>query len=96
MCIELEMTRGWCTKTVSGVEFYIDETHPYSFTGEKADLKTWWEMRPYMILIPWQTWAAIKKFIIDICKDSNQCSGTVQSWDRTVERVDTVLDQKLP
>lgn len=96
ICIELDIARGWCTNTISGTEFYIDDAHPYSFSGEKKDLMTWWEMRPYMIYVPYSTWVEIKTFIIKICKSSGQCSGTVQSWDRTVERIDDRMEVKLP
>lgn len=96
ICIELDIARGWCTNTISGKEFFIDELHKYSPTGDKKDAKSWWELRPYMIHVPASTWVEIKTFIIKICKQTNACSGTAASWDRTVERVDETLDSKLP
>lgn len=96
ICTELDINRGWCTNTISGKEFYIDETHPWSPSGEKKDLMTWWELRPTFVMVPYPSWVELKAFIIKICKQSGKCSGAVANWERTVEGMDTHLDQKLP
>jgi len=54
--------------------------------------KTWWEARPYMILMPVESWEKIKSFIIKICKKSNKCSGpSLSKWERTVNIMDKSL-----
>ena len=46
-------------------------------------------MRPYMIYMPKDSWVAIKKFIIKICKRSGKCSNEhVSNWERTVNQID--------
>lgn len=87
VCMEISMTRGFCTNTVSDKEFFIDEDHPYSFTGDAKDAKTWWQMRPFMLLVPADSWAAFKIYIIQECKRTN-CDQFVQSWDRKINDLD--------
>lgn len=89
ICVEINITTGACTLPVSGKQFIIDETH-------KFENKTWWEMRPAMLLMPASTWAAFKIWIIKLCKKTNKCDQEISSWDRTLENVDTQLNQKLP
>lgn len=96
VCVELDPDKAWCRFSLSGKEFYVDDAHPYSFSGDPKDKMTWWEQRNLMLLMPYGTWVKVKKFILEICKQTNQCSGEAVSWDRTVERVDQKLDQKLP
>lgn len=90
-CVELFPWQGWCRKTISDEEFYVDDEHPYKFDGKTP--KTWWEIRPTMIMLPPYSWGETKKFIILICKKNNQCSE-VTSWDRTVNRIDEKLGEK--
>ena len=33
VCTEINPERGWCTNTISDVEFFIDEENPYTFPG---------------------------------------------------------------
>ncbi len=87
VCLEISMTRGFCTNTVSDHEFYIDEEHPYSFTSDTKDEKTWWQMRPFMILVPADSWAAFKTYIIQECKRTN-CDQYIESWDRKIQDID--------
>lgn len=96
ICTEIDIARGWCTYTISNKEFFIDETHPWSPTGDPKDAMTWWELRPTMVQVPYPTWVAIKTFIIKICKDSGKCSGAVSNWERTVGDMDSQLGQKRP
>ncbi len=85
ICTELNMNKGWCTRTISNEEFFVDDTHPYAFDGKKK--QTWWELRPYMVLVPIASWAEIKSYVIKTCKRSN-CNEYVKSWDRKITELD--------
>lgn len=82
LCTELAPNRGYCVNTISSVEYEVTDEKPLNG-------KTWWEMRPYMILMPIESWAEIKAFIIKICKKSKKCSGpNIANWERTVDAID--------
>lgn len=89
VCFEITMDRGGCIRPITGEEFEINEENKYQG-------KTWWEMRPAMIMLPPTTWEKIRGFIIKICKQSNQCQSEVSSWDRTVENIDKKVQERLP
>lgn len=80
VCVEMSPVKGFCTNTVSDKDYEIDEQHPVKLPGdEKA--KTWWERRPYMLLIPATSWAELKAYIIKQCKRTD-CDQYIKSWDR--------------
>lgn len=81
------MTEGYCVKVISGQEYIINEEN--TING-----KTWWEVRPAMILVPAESWAHIKAFIIKICNSTKQCTKEVGTWERSVQNVDSKLIQK--
>lgn len=87
ICIELDIGQGSCVKIITGEEFQISDKSP--FNG-----KTWWDMRPAMIQVPADSWVEIKKFIIDICKKTNQCQNEVTNWERSVLTIDSQLSKK--
>lgn len=93
ICIEEDMFSGFCVRAVSGQEFTIDDKHPYSpFPDQPA--KTWIDIRPYMILMPIQSWVELKTFILNICKTSGQCSEAVANWERSVNAIDSKTTAK--
>ncbi len=87
VCVEFAPDRAGCVKIISGEEFMIDETH-------KFETHTYWEIRPAMVLVPASSWVEIKKFIIDICKKTNQCQQEVKNWERSVNTIDSQLEKK--
>jgi len=87
LCVELSPAKAYCVNTISGKSFIIDDNN-------KFEDKTYWEMRPAMILMPASTWKAYKSWIIKTCKKSNKCEESVSSWDRTIENLDVKLDEK--
>jgi hypothetical protein len=89
ICVELNINRAGCVRIISGQTFPIDDEH-------KLDGKTWWDMRDQMILVPADSWVEIKKFIIDICKRTNQCQKEVRTWERSVDVIDKQIKSKLP
>lgn len=80
VCVELSPVKGFCTNTVSDKDFIIDETHP-AVLEEGQKPQTWWEMRPFMVLVPVSSWKAFKEFIIKQCKRTN-CDQYIQAWER--------------
>lgn len=88
------LSRGWCKHTMSDREFVVSDTEPWPYDGPWKG-KTWWEIRNEMLLLPNTTYAELKKFIIKICKTSNQCTQKeVASWDRTIQRIDEIIELK--
>ncbi len=90
VCVEINQVHGFCTDTIADHDYEIDEQHPVSLNGEKA--QTWWEMRPYMILVPVSSWKAFKEYIVKQCKRTN-CDKYVQSWDRKIQELDPAAAQ---
>ncbi len=81
------MGKGYCVKVISGEEFIVDETN-------KLNEKSWFDSRPSMIMLPPDSWAEIKKFIIKICKKTKRCQEEVSSWDRSIKNIDEKLVEK--
>lgn len=83
ICTEVNPSKGFCVKIMSGEQFVISDSVPYKG-------KTWWEVRPSLVMMPVQTWAELKKWIIKICKNNSQCNQ-VAHWERSVN----VIDERL-
>jgi hypothetical protein len=88
VCVEITLSKGWCTNTISNKEYYVDDEHP--FVDDKGKKWTWWELRPAMIRVPRQSWEKIKEFVIKMCKKSNECSE-ITNWERTVNAIDSKM-----
>jgi len=76
ICAEINPSKGYCVYTLSDKEFVIDDDHLY-------EGKTFWEMRPLMVMLPPSSWAKIKAFILKICKQTQQCNQQyrdVEMW----------------
>lgn len=85
VCVEINQVKGFCTNTISDKDYVIDEEHPVALeAGEKP--QTWWEMRPYMVLVPTTSWKAFKQYIIQQCKRTN-CDQYIKSWDRKIQEI---------
>lgn len=68
--------------TVSDNDMVIDEQNKY-------DGKTWWELRPTMVYVPYPAWVKIKTTFIKVCKKKLiQCDEAISSWDRKINAVD--------
>jgi hypothetical protein len=46
-------------------------------------------MRPAMVLVPPASWAAIKSYIIKMCKKHDDCSDNIGKWERKMVVLDT-------
>lgn len=88
ICVELSLEEGSCVNIVSGKQFIVDEKNTY-------EGKTWWELRNEMLALPVSTWVEIKKFIIKSCKKyEGSCQKGIESWDRTLNYIDTQIEIK--
>lgn len=85
ICVEINSTKGFCTNTISDQDYDIDEAHPVAFDGDDKPM-TWWERKPFMLLVPASSWKALKQYIIQQCKRTN-CDQYVQSWDRKLNEL---------
>lgn len=85
VCVEESPVRGFCTETIEDKDYVIDEQHPVKLPGDDKP-KTWWERRPYMLLMPASSWAELKAYIIKQCKRTN-CDQYVASWERTIMKL---------
>jgi len=72
---------GFCTKTISDEDIIIDDSH--LFNG-----KTWWDVKEIAVIVPVESWAEIKKYIIKQCKNNNDCNSNIGSWDRKINLID--------
>lgn len=88
VCTELSVSKAFCTYTIEDKDFIIDDEHPYSFTGNPKDAKTWWDMRPFMVMLPYQSWARLKSYIIKMCKQNGGCAENVGTWERKINKLD--------
>jgi hypothetical protein len=78
LCTEINIERGYCVNTVSKKEFYVDETN-------LLEGKTWFELRPYMIYMPIESWVKIKSYLLKECKRYKKCpqlQGPIESVDK--------------
>lgn len=86
ICTELTINRAYCVHTLSNDEFYFDDTH-------KLNGQTYWEARPTLLLMPWQSWVQLKAWIIAECKATGHCAE-ISSWDRTIQTIDQLTKGK--
>lgn len=88
VCVEIHPAKGWCTFTISNKSFYVDDVN-------KFEDKTWWEMRPTNVQVPYQSWEKIKTFIIKNCKKSKKCKNEITTWDRSLTQIEEKLNEKV-
>lgn len=81
ICAEISPAAGYCVNTISSTEFRVDESHPY-------EGRTWWELRPSMIMMPAPSWAKLKAFVIKVCRKTGKCDVELGNWERTIQKID--------
>lgn len=74
LCAEINLGKGTCTYTVTGVNVIVDDEHP-------LDGLTWFDIRSRALTVPATSWAKLKAFLIKMCKQ-NKCDTDISSWDR--------------
>ena len=87
VCTEITMSKAYCINTMTSEEFYIDDTN-------KMDGKTYWELRPMMLLLMPTSWAKLKTYIITQCHNTGKCDKAVGGWERTIQSIDNAVRKK--
>lgn len=86
-CVELNPTKGYCTKTLSPTEQIVDNEHPLNG-------KTWWDMRPTFVMLPPESYAHLKAYLIKNCKNNNKCAPDLATWERKMRSIDDKIAEK--
>lgn len=81
VCYEVNMATGFCTYTISDKDFYITDEIKY-------DGKTWFDMRPELVMLPASSYAELKSYIIKSCKNNKACKDNIGSWERKLNALD--------
>ncbi len=82
-----ESSCGFCIWTISDKEQYVGEAQKTWLHG-----KPWSHISRQAIKVPAEDFAKIKKFIIDICKKTNECSKDIDHWRIKLDSLDSVGD----
>lgn len=61
VCLEINQNKGYCTYTLSDKHYYLFD-------------QDWINMKSNSLIMPIKSWAEIKKFILKICAEENQCT----------------------
>jgi hypothetical protein len=56
--------------------------------------KTWFEQSYEMIRVPVSTWTELKKYLIMNCKRSKTCNRDIDTWSRSIEKIDNLSEKK--
>lgn len=83
ICAEVNISKGKCSYLVTGKTITVDDDH-------LLDGQTWFDIRNKSLTMPADTWAAIRAWILKMCK-KYKCNIDVASWDRSVEIVDEAI-----
>lgn len=87
-CVEVQKDEwGYCFKTISNKEQVVDNNEA-TLEGKK-----WSEVNRKAIRVPAESWAKIKTFILAICKKSKECSDNIGTWQKKLDKVDTMFPQ---
>lgn len=87
VCVEVNMSKGYCTTIISGKDQIVDEVN--LLYG-----KTWFEARVEMVLVPIETWAALKTYLITECKRTKRCGDKIQTWEKSLQNVELNFQKK--
>ena len=80
VCTELSMSEAHCTYIISGESFTWSDENLYQGM-------TWYESRPYHILVPVDTWKAFKTYIQKQCRLSKKCNVSTGDAIKTVDGI---------
>lgn len=105
-CAPITEDIGYCIFSISDKEFYVDNNargmddkgnacvwkEPLVVNGvpEKTNCMQWKDLKKKSLIVPAQSYGKIKKFIIDICKQHNQCNKDIRSWERKADKITAV------
>jgi hypothetical protein len=85
ICVRLSQDRGWCTYTVSEQEVFVDNDK------QLLNGQTWAEIYVKSLVLPADSQAQLKAYIVKQCKNHNDCGGDLGKWERKTERISEVI-----
>lgn len=92
VCREKDIDRGRCTYIVSGKSFDVDETH--TIKDQNGEDKTWYEIRPYNIQVPIDSYAQLKAFFVKYCEKYKQCQKEDIDPSQAIKSIDEMISVK--
>lgn len=85
--VEISPRKAFAVWTVTDKSQYVDDFN-------LLDGKTYWDLRPTLVLLPPKTWKDIKVFIIDSCKMLDTCQKDIAKWQKKIDSIDEQLNKK--
>ncbi len=83
ICVELEKDkRGHCIHAVSEKQFPVDNVSKF------RKKQTWLQTKQNSLIIPSDSWAELKAYIISMCKKTNACDKHTTRWRETINTID--------
>lgn len=80
ICLEINPVKGYCTYTLSDKHYYLIN-------------QEWVDMKSNSLIMPVSSWGEIKKFILKICADENQCTANEKIiMEQKLNEIDIKLD----
>jgi len=67
----------------------VDDTHPIK--DENGIERTWYQIRPYNIQVPIDSYAKLKSFFVKFCEKYKQCSGEDIDPDLAIKNIDKMI-----
>ena len=80
ICRSRTANTGFCTWTISNKDQVIDDIH-------MLNGKTWLDLKIESVMVPSDSWAEIKKYIIKQCKRDNNCSNDIGTWQGKLDEI---------
>jgi len=91
-CTSLRPDAGVCVWSISGKQMIIDDKN--LFPSEDGKLLSWYDFKIGAIIIPLETFKAVKKYFIKTCKKNKDCSENIDDWDRSMTTLETKATEK--
>lgn len=92
ICVDLTNTpgnvtkqQGWCAWTITQKEQFVD--NDTNLLGGKR----WSEVKMVSLLVPPDSWAKLKSYIIKNCKQNKGCNNDIGKWQRKTATFDSKL-----
>lgn len=80
---------GWCTYSISDDEFFVDNDKKLYFNKKTRKKQTWRELKVEALIVPADSFAANKGYILKQCKKSGECKKDIGKWERKFEKIES-------
>ena len=81
VCRMRAANEGFCTYTISTEKDQIVND------SNMLNGKTWIDLKVESVMLPAESWAKIKEYIIKQCKKNNDCSSNIGTWQGKLDAV---------